>query len=49
MIEITKEDMEKDTPTFEQFLLEAARAVGAKTAILFDGSEVNLEVNSSDG
>lgn len=36
------EHVQKETPEFEQFLLEAAKAAGATSAILFDGTEVKL-------
>lgn len=44
---ITFKDVENETPALEQFLLEIARESGAKKAIMFDGSIVNL-INSEE-
>jgi len=39
---ITEEDIKKKTPALEQFLVDIAREVGAKEAVLFDGTVINL-------
>lgn len=45
--QLTLADVKEKTPCLEQFLLEIAKGQGAKKAVLFDGSVVNL-VKSDD-
>lgn len=45
---ITAEDVKKKTPALEQLLIEAAKELGLKEAVLFDGTVINL-VNKDQG
>jgi hypothetical protein len=46
-MDIGFDDVQKQTPALEDFLVEIAREAGATEAVLFDGTVINL-VNSKD-
>lgn len=47
MKDITLDDVKNKTPALEELLLEIVKKAGAKRAVLFDGSIINL-VKSSE-